>query len=81
MNPKAKNPRPHLYLIDGSGYIFRAFHAIRNSMTNSKGLRREAAQLPLDEKRRRADFVVPNNESPEELEQAVGDVLAKITAA
>lgn len=44
-------------------------------------LRREAAQLPLDEKRRRADFVVPNNESPEELEQAVGDVLAKITAA
>ncbi len=38
MNPKTKEPRPHLYLIDGSGYIFRAFHAIRNSMTNSKGL-------------------------------------------
>ena len=28
----------HVYLIDGSGFIFRAFHAIRNSMTNSKGL-------------------------------------------
>ena len=38
MNPKSKEPRPHLYLIDGSGYIFRAFYAIRNSMTNSKGL-------------------------------------------
>ncbi len=38
MNPKINEPRPNLYLIDGSGYIFRAFHAIRNSMTNSKGL-------------------------------------------
>jgi len=24
----AKNTTPHLYLIDGSGYIFRAYHAL-----------------------------------------------------
>ena len=29
---------PHLYLIDGSSYIFRAFYAIRQYLSNSKGL-------------------------------------------
>lgn len=43
--------------------------------------RRESAQIPLDEKRRRADYVVHNNGSLEDLERAVGEVLAEITAA
>jgi DNA polymerase-1 len=29
---------PHLYLIDGSSYIFRAFYAIRQYLSNSRGL-------------------------------------------
>ena len=29
---------PHLYLIDGSSYIYRAFYAIRQYLSNSKGL-------------------------------------------
>ena len=29
---------PHLYLIDGSSYIYRAFFAIRQYLSNSKGL-------------------------------------------
>lgn len=31
------NPRPTIYLIDGSAYIYRAFHAIRN-LSNSRGM-------------------------------------------
>ncbi|MBI4383288.1 MAG: DNA polymerase I [Nitrospinae bacterium] len=30
--------KPTLYLIDGSSYIFRAFYAIRQNLSNSKGL-------------------------------------------
>jgi len=30
--------RPVLTLIDGSGYIFRAYHAIRSELSTSKGL-------------------------------------------
>lgn len=36
----ANNGKPHLYLIDGSGYIFRAYHAMAHSrkpMTRSDG--------------------------------------------
>ncbi|MBI2877203.1 MAG: DNA polymerase I [Candidatus Tectomicrobia bacterium] len=32
------NGRPHLYLIDGSAYLYRAFFAIRQELSNSKGL-------------------------------------------
>ncbi|TLS69106.1 DNA polymerase I [Mariprofundus erugo] len=28
---------PHLVLIDGPNYVFRAFHAVRHNLTNSKG--------------------------------------------
>ncbi|RMF71424.1 MAG: hypothetical protein D6740_06785, partial [Alphaproteobacteria bacterium] len=33
---EGKERRPHLYLIDGSGYIFRAYHALP-PMTRSDG--------------------------------------------
>lgn len=35
--PKAGQLRPCLYLIDGSAYVYRAFHAVRG-LANSKGL-------------------------------------------
>lgn len=44
-------------------------------------LRREAAQLPLDQKRRRADVVVPNDGTPEDLAAAVAAALAELGLA
>jgi DNA polymerase I len=35
--PFMHNPHPTVYLIDGSAYIYRAFHAIRN-LSNSRGM-------------------------------------------
>ncbi len=32
-----------VYLIDGSAYVYRAYHAIRAGLTNSKGLPTNAA--------------------------------------
>ncbi len=43
--------------------------------------RRQAAQLPLSEKKARADFVLENNGSERELESAVRAVLDKLGAA
>ena len=43
--------------------------------------RREAAQLPLSEKRKRADFVIRNEGSEEQLERAVRAVRERIGAA
>lgn len=40
--------------------------------------RREAAQLPLDEKRRRADVVVPNDGTLRELDAAIDAALAEL---
>jgi DNA polymerase I len=36
-DPKDVEERPTLYLVDGSAYIYRAYHAIR-SLSNSKGM-------------------------------------------
>lgn len=35
--PDLENETPKLYLIDGSAYVYRAFHAVRG-LTNSKGM-------------------------------------------
>ncbi len=43
--------------------------------------RREAAQLPLDQKRARADFVISNTRSPAELDAAVDQILAELGLA
>ena len=40
--------------------------------------RRQAAQLPLSQKLNRADYVLSNEGSPQELEQAVRDLLERI---
>lgn len=59
--------------------------SIRQDRVKSRGWneaelrRREVAQLPLEEKRRRATHIVSNAGSREELEKAVADVLDKIT--
>ena len=42
--------------------------------------RREAAQLPLDMKKERADYVISNESTLEELQAACGRVLAQIEA-
>lgn len=42
--------------------------------------RRETAQLPLDQKRKRADFVVTNHGSDQELEDAVAALLRQLDA-
>ena len=44
-------------------------------------MRRVRAQLPLDEKRRLADFAIDNAGTLEETERQVRDVLRAITAA
>ncbi len=36
--PSTGKKKPRLYLIDGSSYVFRAYHAIRNRLSNSAGL-------------------------------------------
>lgn len=41
--------------------------------------RREAVQLPLEEKRKRADYVIPNNGTLEELERVVAEVFDAMT--
>jgi dephospho-CoA kinase len=43
--------------------------------------RREAAQLPLEEKRRHADVVLANDQSPRELRYEVGQLWARILSA
>ncbi len=48
----------------------------RNSLSEQDALLRIAAQLPMSEKVRQADFVIENNGTLEELAQKVGKVLA-----
>ena len=36
-------PFKTLYLIDGSAYIYRAYHAIKGGLSNSKGIPTNAA--------------------------------------
>jgi dephospho-CoA kinase len=45
--------------------------ARRSGMSRADALARDAAQLPLDEKARRADYVVDNSGTPEALKQEV----------
>ncbi len=42
--------------------------------------RRESFQLPLSQKQRRADYVLPNHESLQELERRVAGLLEKLTS-
>ncbi|HHN77349.1 MAG TPA: dephospho-CoA kinase, partial [Phycisphaerales bacterium] len=44
----------------------------------SELIRREKAQMPLDEKRRRSDYVVLNTGNPEELEAGVREAFEQI---
>ena len=37
MSPKSQNPKNNIYLIDGSGFIFRAYYALP-PLTRSDGL-------------------------------------------
>jgi dephospho-CoA kinase len=53
----------------------------RDGLSEAEVLARVAAQLPLDEKRRRADYVIDNDGTPAELERAVDELLTKLRAA
>jgi len=49
--------------------------------TPGEVVRREAAQMPLDRKRARAQYVIKNQGTPEELEEAVRETLAAVGCA
>ena len=51
----------------------------RRGWSEGEVARREAAQLPLEEKRERAHFVIRNRGSLEDLDAAVRDVLSRVT--
>jgi dephospho-CoA kinase len=53
----------------------------RDDCSREEALRRVRAQLPLDEKRRLADFAIDNSGTLEETEQQVRDVFRAISAA
>ena len=58
----------------------RARRAAQRGWSPDELARREAAQLPLSEKKRRADHVLPNSGSTAELEGAVRDALRRLEA-
>ncbi|MCZ6596703.1 MAG: dephospho-CoA kinase [Planctomycetota bacterium] len=65
-----------------AGEEVRAERAMRTRGWKAGELaRREAAQLPLTEKKKRADYVLSNEGGMEELEQAVQEILAQLIAA
>jgi dephospho-CoA kinase len=53
----------------------------RDGLTETEARSRIAAQLPLAEKQRRADYVLDNNGSPAELARQVDQVLEKLRAS
>jgi dephospho-CoA kinase len=53
----------------------------RDDCSREEAVRRVRAQLPLDEKRRLADFAIDNSGTLEETERQVRDVFRAITAA
>jgi dephospho-CoA kinase len=53
----------------------------RDGCSREDALRRVRAQLPLDEKRRLADFVIDNSGTLEDTERQVRDVFRAVTAA
>jgi dephospho-CoA kinase len=50
----------------------RLQRALERGWTEAEFARREAAQWPVDQKRRAADVVIPNDGSVDELREAVG---------
>jgi len=52
----------------------------RNGYDREEALRRVRAQLPLDEKRELANYVIDNSGSLEETEQQVRELVAKVSA-
>jgi len=50
----------------------------RNGYTKEESLKRIASQLPIDEKKRRATWVIDNSKDLKHLQQEVEDFVAKI---
>lgn len=68
----------HLVFVDAPAAV-RDRRAVENrGWAPGEVLRREAAQLSLDEKRRRAHYVVRNDGTPEQLDARVDEVLADV---
>jgi dephospho-CoA kinase len=53
----------------------------RDGLSEAAVLARVAAQLPIAEKKQRADFVIDNDGTPDELGRAVDELVSKLRAA
>ena len=80
-DPDATVPPPlrHLCLVDGSGYIFRAFFAIKTPMTRPDGTPVGTARLAHDADEARV-AVVSQHLAPEARGRGVGRVLLEALA-
>ena len=70
----------HLVFIDAPPEARLERVAATRGWTHDHLLRREAAQLPLDEKRSRADFVISNDGSPNDIDDRVRSILETIAS-
>jgi len=52
----------------------------RNKYSKEESLRRIASQMPIDEKKQRATWVIDNSKDLKHLQQEVEDFVAKIKA-
>ncbi len=69
----------YVAVVEAGGETVRERTSAARGMSGEEIERRRAAQLPLAEKTRRADFVIDNNGPPGETRRQVEEIWAKLT--